>query len=74
MPYKIRVQRKTGKWEDEADLIIHTGSPPRRDDVIEANLHDGKIKARETKRRFEPKKVALLSQGLMLWKSDSSNG
>ena len=46
MPYKIRVQRKTGKWEDEVDLIIHTGSPPRRDDVIEANLHDGKIKAR----------------------------
>jgi hypothetical protein len=48
MPYKIRVQRKTGKWEDEVGLIIHTGSPPRRDDVIEANLHDGKIKARVT--------------------------
>lgn len=46
MPYKIRVQRKTGKWEDEANFIIHTGNPPRRDDVIEANLYDGKIKAR----------------------------
>jgi hypothetical protein len=42
--YAIHVRRKTGDWQTE--LAIRQGNPPERDEVIEANLHGEKVKAR----------------------------
>jgi len=42
--YTTHVRRKTGEWQTEA--AVKQGSPPKRDDVIEANFHGEKIRAR----------------------------